>query len=622
MLILSNRGRKEEGSAIDGSRTTGLVVMRQLFLALQSFISHGSSLCHCVFVYLHNGNSEELRIHYLYANNRAPLVSAFSSTSPIVVFDPTIESHQTYAKYLFSRDQHSLDSKNLLVTNTIHPPPQIPRKVEALKPDTSDYLEEHKPLIIPALEKEQDNFQEDKRLPRKLGPDKLTTPPPALNSNNFVSKRHLKENAYVHHPRPHLRDSENYRELNPEINPLVLSPENQRYYDNYLRLNPPENRVAKNYDNVQVPEPISAYGYEISPVANPELQRVNPLRRNHINSGNTNIPDRNSGEETRLANYEVRSKKKKSKKSSRLNKPEVRSEYEPNDQRGQVVPVQPIYYDKASTDFYDNVQFAERNPHERHQGEDVALEPTEKEEPRPAVRRQDNGGGGNQHVEVAAGSQREEKHQPKVHSEKHEEGGGEEGHEDHHEADGEEAKKGYDSHHEHEKGEKGHHDKEDHDKHYDEEEGKEHKHADDSSYYKHYDSGEKKEKESAFDEEGKFNKGHSTKGNHVVHKKDEYEKLEEFYDESHDEDEHEKDEGYHHKFEKEHGGSEKTGHYDAGEDVEEHGKKSKYEKGHHYKDKKGHDQRAGDDKHHEKESKYGKKGGYEDGKKWEYKKGH
>ncbi|XP_015110709.1 stress response protein NST1 [Diachasma alloeum] len=574
-VVLGNRGRKEEASAIDGSTTVAsLVVMRQLFSALQSVITE-----------------------YYWR----PLASAFSSRSPIVVFDPTLESHQKYAKHLSSPDQHSSDSKNLLVSNPLHPPLQIQRKSEAIKPTPPDRLEEYEPLKIPVLEKEQVNFQEDKGLPRKLGPDKLRNPPPAMNSNNFVSKRHLNI------PAPP-RDPQNYRELNSDVNPVVLSPEKHQYYTNYLRLNPSGNRVEKNPENAQVHEQIYENGYEeISPVVNPEVQRVNSVRRNRINIGNANILDRNSGEEVGATNYEVRGKKKKSKKSHRVNKPEVRPEYEYGDHREQ------------------------RNPNERDRSQDVALETIKKQELSPAVfradaydkvRRQDEGGGEDRQVEVVAGSQKEEKRQPKVHSEKHEEGGGEEGHEDHHEAGGEEEKKGYDSHHEHEKGEKGHHDKEDHDKHYDEEEGKENKHSDDSSYYKHYDSGEKKEKESAFDEEGKFNKGHSTKGNHVVHKKDEYEKLEEFYDESHDEDEHEKDEGYHHKYEKEHGGSEKSGHYDAGEEVEKHGKKSKHEKGHHYKDKKGHDQRAGDDKHHEKESKYGKKGGYEDGKKWEYKKGH
>lgn len=48
-----------------------------------------------------------------------------------------------------------------------------------------------------------------------------------------------------------------------------------------------------------------------------------------------------------------------------------------------------------------------------------------------------------------------------------------------------------------------------------------------------------------FKENGKHKKGHSTKGEHNIHKKEEYEKTKHFYDESHEEGEHEKHGGYH-----------------------------------------------------------------------------
>lgn len=50
-----------------------------------------------------------------------------------------------------------------------------------------------------------------------------------------------------------------------------------------------------------------------------------------------------------------------------------------------------------------------------------------------------------------------------------------------------------------------------------------------------------------FHEEGEHSKGHSTQGEHNIHKKDEYEKKQEFYDESHEGGEHEKHGEYFHE---------------------------------------------------------------------------
>lgn len=48
-----------------------------------------------------------------------------------------------------------------------------------------------------------------------------------------------------------------------------------------------------------------------------------------------------------------------------------------------------------------------------------------------------------------------------------------------------------------------------------------------------------------YEESGKHSKGHSTKGSHDIHKKDEYEKRVEFFEEDGDSAEEEKHGGYH-----------------------------------------------------------------------------
>lgn len=54
-----------------------------------------------------------------------------------------------------------------------------------------------------------------------------------------------------------------------------------------------------------------------------------------------------------------------------------------------------------------------------------------------------------------------------------------------------------------------------------------------------------------YSEKGDFKKGHSTKGEHVIHKVDEYEKKHEFFDEDHDDGDYEKDGGFHEEYEHE-----------------------------------------------------------------------
>lgn len=50
-----------------------------------------------------------------------------------------------------------------------------------------------------------------------------------------------------------------------------------------------------------------------------------------------------------------------------------------------------------------------------------------------------------------------------------------------------------------------------------------------------------------FEESGKHSKGHSTKGGHQVHKKDEYEKKTEFFEEDNDQGGEEKHGEFHHE---------------------------------------------------------------------------
>ncbi|KAJ9600406.1 hypothetical protein L9F63_009294, partial [Diploptera punctata] len=105
-----------------------------------------------------------------------------------------------------------------------------------------------------------------------------------------------------------------------------------------------------------------------------------------------------------------------------------------------------------------------------------------------------------------------------------EKGGGEKHHSDHHSSHGHKGDKGYKGHHGHEKGEKGHHDKAGHSGHYDEHGGHKKSHHDEGGYYGEHHKGEKGEKGHKYGEKGGFNKGHSTKGHHEVHKLDEYKK--------------------------------------------------------------------------------------------------
>ncbi|XP_050513079.1 sarcoplasmic reticulum histidine-rich calcium-binding protein-like [Diabrotica virgifera virgifera] len=204
----------------------------------------------------------------------------------------------------------------------------------------------------------------------------------------------------------------------------------------------------------------------------------------------------------------------------------------------------------------------------------------------------------------------------------HKKGGGKESYSSHKGEKGEKGDKGYKGHHHHEKGDKGHHTKENHEKEYEEKGGEKKNHHHDDGYSAEYHKGEKGNKGSKYHEEGKHSKGHSTKGEHSIHKKDEYEKKQEFYDESHEEDGFEKDGEYFHEDDYKKGSQEKGSFDKGGEEEAHYGKKHHHDKGGHFKEQKGHKGSKGHDSHHEHEEKHGKKGSDSGGKKWSYGKGN
>ncbi|KAJ8865911.1 hypothetical protein PR048_033434 [Dryococelus australis] len=208
----------------------------------------------------------------------------------------------------------------------------------------------------------------------------------------------------------------------------------------------------------------------------------------------------------------------------------------------------------------------------------------------------------------------------KGHDEHHEKGGGHKHHGEHHQEEGHKGEKGYKGHHGHEEGEHGHHDKEHHKKHYEEKGGKEHEHHDEDGHYGEHHHEEEGDKGAKYGEEGEHKKGHSTKGEHNIHKKDEYEKKHEFYDEHHEGGDHEKHGEFDEHHEEHDGGHEKKGHHHGGHHEEHHGKKGHHEKGHHEHDHKGHKDHKEHDEYHDHHEEHGKKHGDEEGKKWAYKK--
>ncbi|XP_054010440.1 uncharacterized protein LOC128893485 [Hylaeus anthracinus] len=204
---------------------------------------------------------------------------------------------------------------------------------------------------------------------------------------------------------------------------------------------------------------------------------------------------------------------------------------------------------------------------------------------------------------------------------KFEKGEGAEHMEGHHASEGEEGKKVYKSWHDHEEANKGHSDKERQSNHFDEKDGKQKEHEEEGGYHQHHEGGEKSAKEAEFDEKGEHQKGYNTKGQHSVHKKDEYEKRTEFFDEFDEDGEEEEDGEYHREYKHAKGGHEKVSHHKEGDHEEKYGKEEKHEKGKMHHEDKGHKISEGRDTHYDHDEMHGKKEKHEGGKKWDYKKG-
>ncbi|XP_071643069.1 uncharacterized protein [Temnothorax longispinosus] len=275
----------------------------------------------------------------------------------------------------------------------------------------------------------------------------------------------------------------------------------------------------------------------------------------------------------------------------------------------------------------ERAEYGETNPtHTREEYHHQRVKNDHRDHPRRDSGNQDDGEGEETQEHDALKSEthkHEEHHEKKKGGGDHhfEEGGGAEHDEEHHGHEGEKGDKGYKVWHEHEKAEKGHHDKEHASKHYDEKDGEEKKHDEEGGYHEEHHHGEEGKKTAEFGEKGEHKKGHSTHGEHSVHKKDEFEKKTEFFDEFHEDGGQEKHGEHHHEHESKKGGHEKKGHHDGADHEEKYGKEEKHEKGGHHHEHKGHKVDEGHDHHYDHDQKYGKKEGHEDGKKWSFKKG-
>ncbi|CAH1955142.1 unnamed protein product [Acanthoscelides obtectus] len=224
----------------------------------------------------------------------------------------------------------------------------------------------------------------------------------------------------------------------------------------------------------------------------------------------------------------------------------------------------------------------------------------------------------NHEVEKEAAASKHHDHKHKGSDHHHAKGGGKSYHSEHHGSHGDKGDKGYKGHHHHEKGQKGHHKKENHNNHYEEKEGHDKEHHHDDGYHAQHEKGEEGKKGSKFQEEGEHSKGHSTKGEHNIRKTDEFEKKQEFYEESHEGGDFEKDGEFYHEDGYKKGGHEKGGHEHGGEEHSHHGKESKHEKGGHHQEDKGHKDAGGHDSHHDEHSTHGKKDSHSGGKRWHY----
>ncbi|CAK1588886.1 unnamed protein product [Parnassius mnemosyne] len=212
----------------------------------------------------------------------------------------------------------------------------------------------------------------------------------------------------------------------------------------------------------------------------------------------------------------------------------------------------------------------------------------------------------------------DKKEEKQVEDVEYEKGGGKEHHASHEVEHEEHGKKAYEGVHEDTKTTKGHHDKEDHLGKYDDHGGVDKHHHDETGHYGHHHHEEHGKKHAKYEESGKHSKGHSTKGSHDIHKKEEYEKNVEFFEEDGDSFEDEKHGGHHD--EKSHA---KGGHFKQGKLKASHEGHVKGDTGHFSKEgfgnyHKGHKSANGQDHHGHKGKQHFHHKGKEAGNKWIY----
>lgn len=106
-------------------------------------------------------------------------------------------------------------------------------------------------------------------------------------------------------------------------------------------------------------------------------------------------------------------------------------------------------------------------------------------------------------------------------------------------------------------------------------------------HHHHAVEGKKGEKGHKFNEEGRFHKGHSTKGKHVVHKLDEGGNKHKYFDEDYDGGHDEKHHKHHEHHDSKKGGHHKKGHHHKAGESGGDGKKGHGHKGHHSHEEKG-----------------------------------
>ncbi|XP_022834526.1 uncharacterized protein LOC111362190 [Spodoptera litura] len=212
-----------------------------------------------------------------------------------------------------------------------------------------------------------------------------------------------------------------------------------------------------------------------------------------------------------------------------------------------------------------------------------------------------------------------EKKEENYHREK---GGGREHHSEHEEEHSEEGKKAYEGLHKETKSSKGYHDRENHLGKYDDHGGVDKHHEEESGHYGDHHHEEHGKKHAKYEESGKHSKGHSTKGSHDIHKKEEYEKKVEFFEEEGDSAEEEKHGGFNEEHGHSKGGHFKNGNYKAGHEEHKKGDSGHFAKGGHLHVSKGHKSAAGHDAHSKKNSAHFAKEGKDAGKKWIYHHGY